>query len=63
MAQHALDRREARAGLRHQLMAHAQEVLADDVETRVGQQMVDVGDAARDRVLDRDHRVVRVARF
>ena len=32
-----------------------QEVLADDVQPRGRQQMVDVGDAAGDRVLDRDH--------
>src|SRR4029078_5350766 len=36
-------------------MAHAQEVFANDVEVGVGQQMVDVGDAPRDRVLDGNH--------
>ena len=40
---------------RHQLMAHAQEMLADDVQAGIRQQMMDVGDAAGDRVLDRDH--------
>ena len=48
---------------RHQLMAHAQEVLADDVEIGVGQQVMDVGDAAGDRVLDRDHGEARFARL
>ena len=33
----------------------ALEVLADDVQARARQQVVDVGDAAGDRVLDRDH--------
>ena len=50
-------------GVRHQLVAHAQEVLADDVEIGVGQQVMDVGDAAGDRVLDRDHGEARFARL
>ena len=32
-----------------------QEVLADDVEPRGRQQVVDIGYPARDRILDRDH--------
>ena len=40
---------------RHQLEVDRQEVFADDVQARGRQQMVDVGDAAGDRVLDRDH--------
>ena len=40
---------------RHELEADGQEVLADDVQARIGQEMVDVGDAAGDRILDRDH--------
>ena len=40
---------------RHQLEADGQEMLADDVQPRIGQQMVDIGDAAGDRILDRDH--------
>ena len=39
----------------HQLEADRQEVLAHDVKPRARQQMMDVGDAAGDRVLDRDH--------
>ena len=54
---------ERRAGHGHQLMADAQEVFADDVETGIGQQMMDVGDAAGDRVLDRDHGQSGFARF
>ena len=38
-----------------QLEVDRQEVLADDVQARGRQEMVDVGDAAGDRVLDRDH--------
>ena len=63
VAEHALDGLERRAGRRHQLMAHAQEMLADDVEIGVGQQVMDVGDAAGDRVLDRDHGEPRFARL
>ncbi len=51
------------AGRRHQLVAHAQEVLPDDVEIGVGQQVMDVGDAAGDRVLDGDHGEARFARL
>ena len=50
-------------GRRHQLVAHAQEVLADDVEIGVGQQVMDVGDAAGDGVLDGDHGEPRFARL
>ena len=41
---------------RQQVMVHPLIMLADDVQARVGQQVMDVGDAAGDRVLDRDHR-------
>jgi len=37
-------------------------VLADDVQVGVRQQVVDVGDAAGDRVLDRDHAELGLAR-
>ncbi len=37
-------------------MAHAQEVLANDVEFAFGQQEMNVGDAAVLRILDRDDR-------
>jgi hypothetical protein len=42
--------------------ADRQEVLADDVQAGIRQQMMDVGDAAGDRVLDRDHAEVGLAR-
>ena len=48
-------REASRPGSAMQLVVHAQEVLADDVQVRLRQQVVDVGDAAGDRVLDRDH--------
>ena len=41
---------------RHQMEVDRQEVFADDVEPGCRQQMVNVGDASGDRVLDRDHR-------
>ena len=41
--------------MRQQLKMDRQEGLADDVQARGRQQIVDVGDAAGDRVLDRDH--------
>jgi hypothetical protein len=62
VARHALDRVELRAWHRQQLVAHPQEVLADDVQVRIGHQMVDVGDPSRHRVLDRDHGIGDVAR-
>ena len=36
-------------------MVHALKMLADDVEARIRQQVMDVGDAAGDRILDRQH--------
>ena len=41
---------------RHQLEVDRQEVLADDVQARLRQQVVDVRHPAGDRVVDRDHR-------
>ena len=40
---------------RHQLEMDRQEMLADDVQAASRQQVVDVGDAAGERILDRDH--------
>ena len=45
-----------------QLVLHRHEMLGDDVQLRIRHQMMDVGDAAGDRVLDRDHAEVGVAR-
>ena len=55
VAVHRLDVLERRALDRHQLELDRQEVLADDVQAGVRQQMMNVGDAARDRIFDRDH--------
>ena len=41
-------------------MVHPLEMLADDVEVRIGHQMMDVGDAAGDGIFDCDHRECRM---
>ena len=56
-----LDGRERRAFHRHQLVADRQEVLADDVQPRRRHQVMDVGDAAGHRILDRDHAEIGLA--
>ena len=61
MAAHGADAVERRAGQGQQMVVHPLEMLADDVEARIGHQMVDVGDPSGDRVLDRDHREPRRA--
>ena len=55
MAFHRLDVVEGRSLGRHQLMAHRHEMLGNDVQAGVRHQVVNVGDAAGDRILDRDH--------
>ena len=55
MAVHGLELAELDAWQREQLMADALEMFADNEEPRIGQQVMDVCDAACDRVLDRDH--------
>ena len=59
--QRLLDREQRGVRQRHQLMAHAQEMLADDVQSRVRQQVMDVRHPPGHRVLDRDHGVAGVA--
>ena len=49
------------AGQRHQAVLDALEMLGDDLEPGVRQQAVQVGDAAGDRILDRDHRQLGLA--
>ena len=44
-----------RAFRRQQLMSHRHEMLGDDVQAGVRHQVVNVGNPAGDRVLDRDH--------
>ena len=46
------------AGHREQVRVHPHEMLTDDVEARLGQEVVDVGDPPVGRVLDRQHREV-----
>ena len=55
MAVHGLQPGEGRALDRQQVMIHPLEMLADDMQARIRQQMVDVGDAAGDGIVDRDH--------
>ena len=52
---------ERRALGRQQLVAHRQEMLGDDVQAGIRHQVVDVGDAAGDRILDRDHAEIGLA--
>ena len=62
VALHGLDVGEFGAARRHQLMADRQEPFADDEQAGLRQQMMDVGDAAGDRILDRDHAEIGLAR-
>ena len=55
VAFHGLDRLQCRAARRHQLVLHRQEIFGDDVQARFRHQVMDVGDAAGDRIVDRDH--------
>ena len=55
MAVHGTQVRFAGALYAEQLEMNRQECLADDVQAGGGQQIVDVGDAAGDRILDRNH--------
>ena len=61
VAVHGLDLCALDARQHHQLEMNRQEILADDVQARFRQQMMDVGDTARDRVLDRDHGEIGLA--
>ena len=61
MALHRLDGFQARAFGCHELIANRQKPFGDDVQARRRHQMMDVGDAAGDRILDRDHAEIDVA--
>ncbi len=61
VAVHGLEALHPGARQRQQLVAHPLEMLGDDIEARVRQQMVDVGDASRHRILDGDHGELRLA--
>ena len=61
VALHGLDGLEGRALRRHQLVADRQKPFGDDVQLRSRHQVMDVGDAAGDRILDRDHAEIDLA--
>jgi len=50
-----LDRFQRRAARRHQLMLNGQEIFGDDMQAGFRHQVMDVGDAAGHRIVDRDH--------
>ncbi len=62
MALDGLDVGKFGAARRHQLVMDRQKPFADDEQAGLRQQMMDVGDAAGDRILDRDHAEVGLAR-
>ena len=55
VAAHCLQAFERSAGQCQELVVHPREMLADDEEAGIRQQVVDVGDAAGDRILHRQH--------
>ncbi len=61
VAVHGLHGLERGAGQRHELVGNPLEMLAHDVQAGIRQEVVHVGDAARDRILHRDHRIARSA--
>src|SRR5690606_6451317 len=60
VAQNLRDIFQPGAWLRHQLMTYPQEMLTDDVEPGVWQEMMDIGNTTSDRILDRDHGILRL---
>ncbi len=63
MAVHRLDLALRHTRQDHELEADRHEIFADDVEARLRHQVMDVGDATGQRILDRDHRQIRIAAF
>ena len=55
VAVHRFQFRQLDAGKREQLMTHPLEMLGDDMQARMRQEMMDVGDAPGHGILDRDH--------
>jgi hypothetical protein len=43
------------------MVVHPLKMLADDMQAAMRHQVMDVGDPAGDRILDRDHRPLRAA--
>ena len=62
MAFHGLDVGQFGAARRHELMVDRFEPFADNEQAGLRQQMMDVGDTAGHRVLDRDHAEIGLAR-
>ncbi len=63
VAVHRFQLRELDAWKREELVPHPLEMLGDDVKPRMRQQVMNVGDATRDRILDGDHGELGAARF
>lgn len=63
MAVHGADFLAPDAGQHHQLEANRHEIFADDMQARFRQEVMDVGDASGNRVLDRDHGEIGLAVF
>ena len=61
VAVHRFEARRRGAGHQQELVMDAQEVFADDIEIGGGQQMMDVGDASGDRIVDGNHREIDLA--
>jgi len=55
VAVHRLQLGKLDAGQREELVAHPLEMLGDDIEARVRQEVMNIGDAARHGILDGDH--------
>ena len=63
VAVHRFQFRQLDAGKREQLVAHPLEMLGDDVKPGMRQEVMDVCDATRHRILDRDHGELGPAAF
>ena len=63
VAVHRLQFRKLDARKREQLVPHPLEMLGDDVKPRMRKQVMNVGDAARHRILDGDHGELGAAGF
>ena len=61
MAVNTGDSLDWRTGQTQQLMLHPMEMLCHDVKPGIRQQMVNIGDAAGERIFDWDHPVARPA--
>ena len=62
VALHGFDVGQFGAARRHQLVPDRQKPFADDEQAEIRQQMMDIGNPAGDRILDRDHSEIGLAR-